>query len=250
MKVAIIDDEDGGRNIIRQYLSLYCDDVEILGEANSVKSGIELLSKVSPDVLFLDIQIQDGTGFNLLEALPQRTFKVIFVTSFDQFALKAIKFNAADYMLKPVDPDAFVETVEKVQADIAKENQSQTQPDDNRIDQMLTNMNNFTQVGLPTEDGVQFVDVDDIVRCEADGGNTQVFTDNGTMLVAQKNIKVYEELFADRKFLRINKTNLINTSYIDKYDKADNGGSVLMADGVSIEVSQYKKDDLQKMMKS
>lgn len=244
MKVIIIDDEDNGRNIIRQYLSLYCDDVEIIGEANSVKSGVEILSEVTPDVLFLDIQMQDGTGFDLLEALPQRTFKVIFVTSFDQFALKAIKFSAADYILKPVDPDEFVEAVQRVQADLAKESQ------DNRIDQLLTNMNNFTQVGLPTEDGVQFVDVDDIVRCEADGGNTQVFTDNGTMLVAQKNIKVYEELFADRKFLRINKTNLINTSYIDKYDKADNGGSVLMADGVSIEVSPYKKDDLQKMMNS
>ena len=244
MKVIIIDDEDNGRNIIRQYLSLYCDDVEIIGEANSVKSGVEILSEVTPDVLFLDIQMQDGTGFDLLEALPQRTFKVIFVTSFDQFALKAIKFSAADYILKPVDPDEFVEAVQRVQADLAKESK------DNRIDQLLTNMNNFTQVGLPTEDGVQFVDVDDIVRCEADGGNTQVFTDNGTMLVAQKNIKVYEELFADRKFLRINKTNLINTSYIDKYDKADNGGSVLMADGVSIEVSPYKKDDLQKMMNS
>ena len=244
MKVIIIDDEDNGRNIIRQYLSLYCDDVEIIGEANSVKSGVEILSEVTPDVLFLDIQMQDGTGFDLLEALPQRTFKVIFVTSFDQFALKAIKFSAADYILKPVDPDEFVEAVQRVQADLAKESQ------DNRIDQLLTNMNNFTQVGLPTEDGVQFVDVDDIVRCEADGGNTQVFTDNGTMLVAQKNIKVYEELFADRKFLRINKTNLINTSYIDKYDKADNGGSVLMADGVSIEVSPYKKDDLHKMMNS
>ena len=244
MKVVIIDDEDNGRNIIRQYLSLYCDDVDIMGEANSVKSGVEMLSEITPDVLFLDIQMQDGTGFDLLEALPQRSFKVIFVTSYDQFALKAIKFNAADYILKPVDPDEFVEAVQRVQADLAKE------INDNRIDQLLTNMDNFTRVGFPTDEGVLFVDIDDIVRCEADGGNTQVFTDNGTMFVATKNIKVYEELFADNKFLRINKTNLINTSYIDKYEKNDGGGSVLMADGVSIEVSPYRKDDLQKMLNS
>ncbi|MBO7478268.1 MAG: response regulator transcription factor [Salinivirgaceae bacterium] len=244
MKVVIIDDEDNGRNIIRQYLSLYCDDVDIMGEANSVKSGVEMLSEITPDVLFLDIQMQDGTGFDLLEALPQRSFKVIFVTSYDQFALKAIKFNAADYILKPVDPDEFVEAVQRVQADLAKE------INDNRIDQLLTNMDNFTRVGFPTDEGVLFVDIDDIVRCEADGGNTQVFTDNGTMFVATKNIKVYEELFADNKFLRINKTNLINTSYIDKYEKSDGGGSVLMADGVSIEVSPYRKDDLQKMLNS
>ena len=244
MKVVIIDDEDNGRNIIRQYLSLYCDDVDIMGEANSVKSGVEMLSEITPDVLFLDIQMQDGTGFDLLEALPQRSFKVIFVTSYDQFALKAIKFNAADYILKPVDPDEFVEAVQRVQADLAKE------INDNRIDQLLTNMDNFTRVGFPTDEGVLFVDIDDIVRCEADGSNTQVFTDNGTMFVATKNIKVYEELFADNKFLRINKTNLINTSYIDKYEKSDGGGSVLMADGVSIEVSPYRKDDLQKMLNS
>lgn len=244
MKVVIIDDEDNGRNIIRQYLSLYCDDVDIMGEANSVKSGVEMLSEITPDVLFLDIQMQDGTGFDLLETLPQRSFKVIFVTSYDQFALKAIKFNAADYILKPVDPDEFVEAVQRVQADLAKE------INDNRIDQLLTNMDNFTRVGFPTDEGVLFVDIDDIVRCEADGGNTQVFTDNGTMFVATKNIKVYEELFADNKFLRINKTNLINTSYIDKYEKSDGGGSVLMADGVSIEVSPYRKDDLQKMLNS
>ncbi len=248
MKVAIIDDEDSGRNIIQQYLSLYCDDVEVLGEANSVKSGVELLSKVSPDVLFLDIQMQDGTGFNLLEALPQRTFKVIFVTSFDQFALKAIKFSAADYMLKPVDPDAFVEAVEKVQADLAKESQSQSQVEDTRIDQLLTNMNSFTRVGIPTESGVQFVDVDDIVRCEAADGGTQVFMNNGKMYVSQKNIKVYEDLFVDNKFLRINKLHLVNTNYIDKYEKGGGGGTVIMADGISIEVSPHKKDELQGMI--
>ena len=102
VKVVIIDDEISGRNVIQQYLSLYCEEVEVIGEANSVQSGVELLNKVSPDIVFLDIQMQDGTGFNLLEALPHRTFKVIFVTSFDQFALKAIKFSASDYILKPV----------------------------------------------------------------------------------------------------------------------------------------------------
>ena len=247
MKVAIIDDEDSGRNIIRQYLSLYCDDVEVLGEANSVKSGVELLNKVSPDVVFLDIQMQDGTGFNILEALPQRSFKVIFVTSFDQFAIKAIKFSAADYMLKPVDPDAFVEAVEKVQADLEKEKQEQTH-DDTRIEQLLKNMSSFTRVGLPTENGVQFVDIDDIVRCEADSNNTQVFMNSGKKITALKNIKVYEDLFADNKFLRINKSHLVNTSYIDEYVKGDGGGSVIMADGTSIEVSPHKKDELKGMM--
>lgn len=245
MKVAIIDDEDSGRNIIHQYLSLYCDDIEIVGEANSVKSGVELLSKECPDVVFLDIQMQDGTGFNLLEALPERTFKVIFVTSFDQFALKAIKFCAADYILKPVDPDEFVNAVERVQAELEQKNLSR----DNRIDELLTNMNNFTKIGLPSGSGVQFVTVDDIVRCQADGDNTQVFMKNGDKITASNGIKDYEELFADKKFLRVHKLHLINTNHISKYISDEDGGNVIMTDGSSVVVSPLRKDDLLKILK-
>ena len=243
MKVAIIDDESNGRNIIRQYISLYCQDVEVIGEADSVKSGVKLLSKQTPDVVFLDIQMQDGTGFNMLELLPQRTFKVIFVTSFDQFALKAIKYSAADYLLKPVDPDAFVEAVEKVRADITQ----LAAPRDIRIEELLTNINSFAKIGLPTNDGIQFVKVDDIVRCEADGAYTLVIMDGGTRIMVSKNLKVYEELFSDRKFLRVHKSHLINTRYIDKYINGD-GGSVVMADGSTVEVSRRKKEELLSMM--
>lgn len=245
VKVVIIDDENSGRNVIQQYLSLYCEDVEVIGEANSVKSGVELLSKESPDIVFLDIQMQDGTGFNLLEALPQRTFKVIFVTSFDQYALKAIKFSAADYILKPVDPDEFVEAVQRVQADLAR--QAQNPVADERIDELLSNMNNFSKIGLPTANGILFFNVDDIVRCEADGAYTQFFMNNGEKVLVAKNLKVYEELFADNKFLRVHKSHLINTNYIDKYINGD-GGSVIMADGSSVEVSRRKKDELLSMI--
>ncbi len=243
MKVAIIDDESNGRNIIRQYLSLYCQDVEVIGEADSVKSGVKLLSKQTPDVVFLDIQMQDGTGFNLLELLPQRTFKVIFVTSFDQFALKAIKYSVADYLLKPVDPDAFVEAVEKVRADIAQPSTLK----DARIEELLTNINSFAKIGLPTTEGIQFVKVDDIVRCEADGAYTVFVMDGGRRIMVSKSLKTYEELFADRKFVRVHKSHLINTRYIDKYINGD-GGSVVMADGSTVEVSRRKKDELLSMM--
>ncbi len=245
IKVVIIDDEVSGRNVIRQYLSLYCENVEIIGEADSVKSGTELLTNESPDIVFLDIQMQDGTGFNILEALPERNFKVIFVTSFDQFALKAIKFCAADYILKPVDPDEFVEAVERVQADLEKQNLA-----DNRIDEMLTNMSNFSKVGLPTADGVKFVKVDDIVRCEADGSYTTVFMNDGDKILISKNLKTYEELFVDNKFLRVHKSHLINISHVDKYvNSGGDGGSVVMSDGSTVEVSRRKKDELLALMK-
>lgn len=248
MKVAIIDDEVNGRDIVRQYLSLYCDDVDVIGEADSVESGFALLTTQSPDVVFLDIQMQDGTGFNLLEKLPKRNFKVIFVTAYDQFALKAIKFSASDYILKPVEPDEFVDAVERVKSELEKKDQVK----DDRIDTLLTisKKNDFTKVGLPTSEGIQFVKVDDIVRCEADGPYTQVYLSAGERVVVSKNLKVYEDLFASNNFLRVHKSHLINTSYIDKYlNGGGDGGSVVMADGSVVEVSRRKKDELLEMLK-
>lgn len=248
VKVVIIDDEKNGRDIVKQYLSFYCDDIDVIGEANSVESGFELLSKQTPDIVFLDIQMQDGTGFNLLEKLPQRNFKVIFVTAYDQFALKAIKFSASDYILKPVEPDEFVEAVERVKSELTNQNQAK----DDRIDALLSisKKNDFTKIGLPTSEGIQFVKVDDIVRCEADGPYTQVFLSTGERVMVSKNLKIYEDLFANSNFIRVHKSHLINTSYIDKYmNNGGDGGSVAMADGSIVEVSRRKKDELLAMIK-
>lgn len=252
VKAAIIDDEKNGRDIVRQYLSLYCEDIDVIGEADSVESGFALLTSQSPDIVFLDIQMQDGTGFNLLEKLPQRNFKVIFVTAYDQFALKAIKFSASDYILKPVEPDEFVDAVERVKSEVEKQSQSQVQVQDDRIDTLLTisKKNDFTKVGLPTSEGIRFVKVDDIVRCEADGPYTQVFLSTGERIVVSKNLKIYEDLFVGNGFLRVHKSHLINISYIDKYlNGGGDGGSVAMADGSIVEVSRRKKDELLSMLK-
>mgnify|MGYP002624519578 CR=1 FL=1 len=245
MKVAIIDDESNGRNIIRQYLSQYCQDVEVIGEADSVKSGVELLSKQSPDIVFLDIQMQDGTGFNLLEMLPKRSFKVIFVTSFDPlpiYALKAFRYSAADYLLKPINPDDFAESVQKVRKDI---NTTDGQKDI-RIDELLTNVNSFEKIGLPTNNGIRFIKVDDIVRCEADGSYT-IFYFNNTSYLVSKNLKFYEDLLSDRKFLRVHKSHLVNLHHIEQYINGD-GGQVVMSDGATIDVLRRKKNELLDMM--
>lgn len=243
MKVAIIDDEQSGRDVIKSFLTSFCHDIELCGEADSVKSGVKLITKTNPDVVFLDIQMQDGTGFNLLEMLPQRTFKVVFCTSFDQYALKAIKYSAADYLLKPIDPDLFIETVDKLQADVSKKRS------DNRIDELLSNINSFEKIGLPVGDGIQFVKVDDIIRCEADGVYTRFSVMGGNNYLVSKNLKTYEELFADRGFIRVHKSHLINTRHIDKYNNSGgDGGSVVMADGSTVEVSRRKKDELLGMM--
>lgn len=244
-KAAIIDDEEGGRNIIKNYLSLYCNDIEVCGEAESVKTGVELLNKTTPDIVFLDIQMQDGTGFNLLEKVAKRSFKVIFVTSFDQYALKAFRYSAADYLLKPINPDDFAEAVQKVQDDINSVNSSK----DTRIDELITNVNSFEKIGLPTTNGILFKKIENIVRCEADGSYTRFYFDDNTNYLATKTMKVYEDLLADRKFLRVHKSHFINLAHVVQYINGD-GGQVVMTDGSTIEVSRRKKDELLKLMMS
>lgn len=243
IRVVVVDDEQQGRSIIKQYIARYCPYIEVCGEADSVKNGVAVINEKHPDIVFLDIQMQDGTGFNLLEKVGEKTFKVIFVTSFDQFALKAFKYSASDYLLKPLDPDAFVEAVEKVRGDI----ETHTKGKDDRIEQLLTNINSFKKIGLPAGNAIVFVNVDDIIRCESDGNYTTFHLTDGRHLLVSKSLKVYEELFADRKFLRVHKSHLINARYVDQYINGD-GGSVVMSDGSTVEVSRRKKDELLAIM--
>lgn len=248
IKAITIDDEESGRKIICQYVEKYCDGIEIVGQADSVKSGIDEIEKKKPDLVFLDIQMQDGTGFNLLEQIQNRNFKVIFVTSYDQFALKAFKYSATDYLLKPVDPDAFAEAVSKIQIDIEKADKAD-KTKNNTIDELLSNVNSFEKIGLPTSDGIRFVKVDDIVRCESDSSYTIFFMNSKEKIVVSKNLKNYEDLLSDRKFLRIHKSHLINTRYVEQYINGD-GGQVVMSDGSTVEVSRRKKEELIRLMTS
>lgn len=245
IKAVSVDDEANGRKILRHYVEQYGDGIELVGEADSVASGIELIKKVKPEVVFLDVQMQDGTGFNLLEKVDSKSFKVIFVTSFDQYALKAIKFNAIDYILKPIDPDLFVEAIEKVKGDLNK----YTKDKDIRIDELVTNINSYEKIGLPSIDCIKFVKVSDIVRCESDGNYTKFVFSNNESIIVCKTMKIYEDLLAEHKFIRIHKSHLINVNYIDKYINGD-GGTVIMSDGSSVEVSRRKKDELLKLIVS
>lgn len=247
IRAVSVDDEENGRQILRHYVNQYSEtlDLELVGEADSVASGIELINRVKPDLVFLDVQLQDGTGFNLLEKLNRDSFKVVFVTSYDQYALKAIRFKAIDYILKPIDPDLFVEAVEKVKADLNKF----TIEKDVRIDELVTNINSFEKIGLPSIDCIRFVKVSDIVRCEADGNYTKFVLSNNESIIVCKTMKVYEDLLAEYKFIRIHKSHLINVNYVDKYINGD-GGTVIMSDGSSVEVSRRKKEDLLKLIVS
>lgn len=232
----IIDDEEKSVQTLRQMLNLFCSDVQIIGEANGVKEGLELLSEVKPDVLFLDIQMPDGSGFDLLKQLDERAFNLIFTTAFDQYALKAIKFSALDYLLKPIDADELKEAVKKVQ--------EKTTPSAEAVDNLLGNISQKAEdqkIVLSTAEGMHIIQVKNIIRCQADDYYTNFYLNDGRRIMISKTLKENEELLDEHHFIRPHRSHLVNMAYVKRYVKSD-GGYIVLSDGTQIPVSRRKKD--------
>jgi len=242
IKAVIIDDEAESRNAVSNILSNYCKDVEILGEADDVASGITLIKKKKPKVVFLDIQMPDGSGFNLLESFDNLDFHVVFITAYDQYAIKAIKFSALDYILKPIDPQQLIDAVEKVKKITPVKIQS---PE--RIINLLNNKRNITKIALPTLNGFRFVNIKDIIRCESDNNYTNFYLQTTEQLIVTRTLKEYEIMLKDDSFVRVHQSHLVNLDFVEQYIKGD-GGTVIMSDGSEVDISRRKKENFLKSM--
>ena len=238
IKAVVIDDEKNNREKLLNLLIKNCPNIEIVGEANGVRSGISIIREKIPDLVFLDVRMGDGTGFDLLNRFQSIDFKVIFVTAFEEFALKAFRFSAIDYLLKPVDPLELKDAVMKVSGQLSQENQEQ-----------LSNLSESVQSGklkkiaLRDLDNIYLVNMDNIVHCDSAGNYVRfVITDQNDILIS-KQLKEYEELFADLGFFRVHKSYLINLLHAKRYEKAD-GGFVVMSDESRIPVASRKREQL------
>ncbi len=236
IKAVIIDDEAEGRNVVSNVLKNYCPEVEILGEADSVASGFNLIKKTSPNLVFLDVQMPDGTGFNLLEQFDEIAFQVVFVTAYEQYAIRAFKYSAIDYILKPIDPQLLIEAVEKAGRFTPAKSQAAE-----RVVSLLENSKNISKIALPTQNGYRFVKVQDIVRCESDNNYTLFYLQSNEHFIVTRTLKDYEELLKNESFVRVHQSHLINLNYVEQYIKGD-GGTAIMSDGSEIEVSRRKKE--------
>lgn len=236
-KVLIIDDENRTRNLISNMIQSFGLDVETIPEGENVKSGIEAIKKHNPDIVFLDIQMPDGTGFDVIQSIPDKNFEVIFITAHEEFAIKAIKFSALDYLLKPVDPLELKTALEKALNAVDNQN------DSSQYDALNTNMNpsEKRRLVLKTQESVHVVELDEIIRCEADRNYTSFFLQNNKKILVSKTLKEYETLLAGHNFLRVQQSHLININYVDRYDKK-NGGAVVMKDGSEVPLSPAKRD--------
>lgn len=240
----IIDDEKGVRNVIRELLTKLCPEVNILGEADNVESAYKLITDKNPELVLLDVEMPGGSGFTILEKLGSINFRTVFITAYDQYALRAIKFSALDYILKPIDSEELVSAIRKY--------------DDNRsfnadIKTLLTNLKTregFKKIAIPSTGKVQYLDIDEIVRCESEGSYTYIFRLGKDKLLSSKSIKEYEELLRTQGFFRIHRSHLINLKMVTEYSKNERD-RIIMKDGSEVEVSRKKRTEfIEAMYKS
>jgi two-component system, LytTR family, response regulator len=248
INAVIIEDEKKSREVLESLVRQNCPDVNIIGVADSVEHGVELIRKVNPELVFLDIEMADGSGFDLLEKLPNPSFEVIFTTASDQHALRAIKYSAIDYLLKPIDSDELKLAVEK----ITKKQLGNTNLENLKF--LLQNFRkpseSYSKITLPTGNAYEIVNVKEIIRCEADGSYTSFFLENKRKLLVSASLKHYEDLLPTDEFIRVHHHHLINMNHVVRYLKTD-GGYAVMSDGTQIEISRRKKDTfLQRLNKA
>jgi two-component system LytT family response regulator len=247
----LIDDDKHLRKGLKALLDRYTKQINVIGEAESVKTGVLILEKLQPQVLFLDIHLSDGTGFDILEQLAKSRGKInahiVFITAHEQYALKAFKFSALDFILKPVDPEELQNTIAKIKEVVGKNSSFE------HIDLLLENIrkkvDNFKRIALSTSDGIHLFEVSDIIRCEAKVNYTEFFIKNHKPLLISRTLKEYEEMLAEHGFERVHQSHLINLSYLKSYIKSD-GGYVIMADNTNIPIAQSKREKLQELIKA
>jgi len=243
IKAIIIDDIEQARITFRKDLEVYAPDIEVIGEAGGVVEGAKLLKRLQPDILFLDIQMQDGSGFDLLDLLPEIPFKIIFITASDAHAIKAFRYAAIDYLLKPVDPDELMGSLEKYRSHKLNENEKYK-----LLNESLKNHNKPTnRLALHSQDKIHIVNISDIIRCESSVNYTEFYFTDRKKMVVSKTLKEFEDLLTDLNFYRVHQSHLVNTKFIREFVKTE-GGHLIMDDGSMVPVSTRKRPEVVKML--
>ncbi|MCR9174045.1 MAG: LytTR family DNA-binding domain-containing protein [bacterium] len=242
LRCVIVDDEKQVRLSIAKMIEMFCPDVEIVGSAANIIEAKTLILSKSPDVVFLDVEMPGGSGFDLLESLETVNFKVIFTTAHAAYAIKAIKYAAMDYLLKPLNVQELEEAIQK-----CKERSSDSNYYNDQVTLLNGNMaqgnNSFSKIALPTAEGIEFMDVDDIIRCEADRAYCNFYLKGGKKMLISKPMAEYEEILTEANFLKVHKSNIVNINYITKYIRGKTGDLVL-SDGSVITVAARRKKDV------
>lgn len=238
IRCVIVEDEEMARKVLKSLLAQYCQDVMVCAEADDVVSGKNMIETFRPDLVFLDIEMPGGSGFKLLTSIDNVDFEVVFITAYEQFAIKAIRHDALDYILKPIDPKELVAAVEKVKEAKYKKTLKK------QYDSLLKNLDPeqlvVRKISLSTTDKIHLIDVDDIIRCESDNYYTIIFFKDGTNLMVSKTLKEMEQKLEEYDFVRTHKSHLVNMRCIKNFIKDEM--MVVMTDDTKVPVSKRKKE--------
>ena len=244
IKAIIVDDEPHCCEVLSMLLEKYCPEVEVETVCYSSVEAIELLSKASSKLVFLDIEMPHMNGFQLLEKLPAINFELIFTTSYDQYAIKAIRFSALDYLLKPIDR-------EELQIAVRRAAQRLQSPLPQQFEILLQKLlhpgSPVSRIALPTMEGLQLIPIDSIISCTSSSNYTILSLKENQKLIVSRTLKEIEEMLDEHTFLRVHHSYLVNLNEIRKYIKGE-GGSLIMSDGSSVDVSRSKKEQLMKKL--
>jgi two-component system LytT family response regulator len=235
----IIDDESQSRSLLRKLLGDYFPDIRIVGEASTISEGLTGIQEHHPEIVFLDIQISDETGFELLNRLPKIDFALIFITAYSQYALKAFRFNAIDYLLKPIVAEELIEAVNKVKQRITPRTDSK-----DRVNQLYKDLQEpqkvHDKIAVPTLDGFVIIPLKDIIYCHASNNYTKFYLTDKKCILSSYTLKHYSEILSSKSFFRVHRSYIINVAHVKMYRKGE-GGQIVMSNGDEIELSRTHK---------
>ncbi|HQB77881.1 MAG TPA: LytTR family DNA-binding domain-containing protein [Tenuifilaceae bacterium] len=239
INAVIVDDESKARQTIEEMLKTYCPQVSIIGQADSVENAFEIINHTKPDVVFLDIRMPDGTGFDLLKRFESVWFHFVIITAFEDYAVAAFKYSAIDYILKPIDPSDLYAAVEKLSRTINLEENKK------KIDTLLSNVDNPNskpnKIVLKTSDNIHVVDIQNIVRCESQNNYTQFFFESGKSILISKTLKEFDDMLASSGFIRVHQSHLVNKRFVKQLKRFPQL-KLIMFDDSEIPVAVRKKD--------
>ena len=240
IRAVVIDDIASIRTNNIELIKTHCPFITVLAEADGVETGIQIIKQYAPDLVFLDVDMNDGTGFDLLEKLKPIKFKVIFITGYESYASRAFRFSALDFLLKPVNPAELIEAANKVITNLDKEMQEL------KLNTLFSNLErpkNLQKIILKTAEKVFSISVQDIVRCESDKNYTTFYLSDGQKLLISTTLKEYDTMLEPMGFFRCHQSHLINMAYFDHYLKTD-GGAIVMKDKSMVALSPRKREQL------
>lgn len=243
MKILLIDNEEEVRLILKDMVTGWAKGMHIIEEADGVVSGLQEINSFQPDIVMLDVEMNDGTGFDLLNKLTNPTFQLIFTTAYNQYAIQAFKFSAIDYLLKPIDPVELAISLQKATGNIVNHTlQNQLTVLMGQLSSKADKPETDRQIVLKDIDKTYFIKMNDILYCEAEGSYTKFYLANSEPVFVSRNLRSYEELLAPAGFIRTHHSCLVNPNKIKIYDRKTDSGTLILEGGHTVPVSQRKKD--------